>query len=328
MIIRNGWAVLEIPAVAEEDTVHRIGPRPQDVHHRRKGELLLPQRETQDDLDRLRRELGTVNYSAQYQQAPMPPGGAIIKRDWIRRYDRPPRYIDRKIISWDTASTTEPYSSYSVATVWAQVGLDSYLLRVLRDRLEFTDLQKRVVDLHRHEEADLTLIEKADVGRALAKNLRADNLLAPKLVQPRLEKEARLLRHAPRFENGQIVLPREAPWLGVYERELLGFPNSDFNDQVDSTTQALDELLRYRTVKRADTEDGMYGPTGRRTRASLTRRRPPARDPEPVVADLDEAPQPPIVRNVDAHYELTEREKPREPVAREWRRVSRLDLSR
>ncbi|MBM0205647.1 phage terminase large subunit [Micromonospora sp. STR1s_5] len=326
MIYQNGWTMLVIPAIAEEDTAHRIGPRPQDVHLRRKGDLLLPERETQEDLDRVRRELGTVNYSDQYQQAPMPPGGAIIKRDWIRRYDLAPRLIDRKIVSWDTASTLEPYSSYSVGTVWASVGLDYYLLSVVRERLEFPDLQRRVLELHRREGADLTIIEKTDIGRALVKNLRSDNLLAPKLVLPRMEKEARLLKHAPRFENGQILLPREAPWLGIYERELLAFPNSEFNDQVDSTTQALDELLRYRAVQRAETEDGMYGPTGRRTRACLTpSRRKPARNFENIHQEPDEPPLPPIVRKVAADYELTEREKPREQADRAWRRPSRLD---
>ena len=87
-------------------------------------------------------------------------------------------------------------------------------------------------------------------------------------------------------------------------------------------------MLRYRAVKRADTEDGLYGPSGRRTRASLTRKRPPAREPEAVAEDLDEPRLPPILRKVNAHYELTEREKPREQVARDWRRPSPRDLSR
>jgi hypothetical protein len=42
------------------------------------------------------------------------------------------------------------------------------------------------------------------------------------------------------LETGRVVLPREATWLSVYLDELLGFPNSDKDDQVDSTSQALD----------------------------------------------------------------------------------------
>lgn len=39
-----------------------------------------------------------------------------------------------------------------------------------------------------------------------------------------------------------MLLPREAPWLEDYIKELTGFPGTKFDDQVDSTTQALDYL--------------------------------------------------------------------------------------
>lgn len=44
------------------------------------------------------------------------------------------------------------------------------------------------------------------------------------------------------FENGLVYLPRNAPWLSEYERELTSFPGSKYDDQVDSTTQALDYM--------------------------------------------------------------------------------------
>lgn len=42
------------------------------------------------------------------------------------------------------------------------------------------------------------------------------------------------------FETGKVFLPREARWLATYLDELLGFPNRVHDDQVDSTSQALD----------------------------------------------------------------------------------------
>lgn len=44
------------------------------------------------------------------------------------------------------------------------------------------------------------------------------------------------------FQAGRVLLPRQAPWLKDYRAELLGFPGSKHDDQVDSTTQALDYL--------------------------------------------------------------------------------------
>ena len=55
-----------------------------------------------------------------------------------------------------------------------------------------------------------------------------------------IEKIARMQARSVMFETGRVFLPREAPWLSTYLDELLGFPNSRYDDQVDSTTQALD----------------------------------------------------------------------------------------
>jgi predicted phage terminase large subunit-like protein len=44
------------------------------------------------------------------------------------------------------------------------------------------------------------------------------------------------------FENGFVLLPRTADWLPDYVKEITSFPGSRYDDQVDSTTQALDYL--------------------------------------------------------------------------------------
>ena len=49
----------------------------------------------------------------------------------------------------------------------------------------------------------------------------------------------RLHVRTPWFEGGNVLLPKEAPWLADYRRELLAFPKTKFDDQVDATTQAL-----------------------------------------------------------------------------------------
>jgi hypothetical protein len=42
------------------------------------------------------------------------------------------------------------------------------------------------------------------------------------------------------IENGFVHLPEKAAWLAEYLHELVTFPNGRFDDQVDSTSQALD----------------------------------------------------------------------------------------
>ena len=50
------------------------------------------------------------------------------------------------------------------------------------------------------------------------------------------------------FENGRVLLPSRAPWLADYVTELTSFPGSRYDDQVDSTTQALDHLRLRRSM--------------------------------------------------------------------------------
>lgn len=52
-------------------------------------------------------------------------------------------------------------------------------------------------------------------------------------------KHMRVWRQTATMEQGKVHLPNEAPWLDDYLRELTGFPNLRYDDQVDSTTQAL-----------------------------------------------------------------------------------------
>jgi phage terminase large subunit-like protein len=42
-----------------------------------------------------------------------------------------------------------------------------------------------------------------------------------------------------KFESGAVFFPRHAPWLADYTAELFASPNARFDDQVDSTSQAL-----------------------------------------------------------------------------------------
>jgi predicted phage terminase large subunit-like protein len=43
-------------------------------------------------------------------------------------------------------------------------------------------------------------------------------------------------------------LPRSAPWLADYMRESTSFPGCKYDDQVDSTTQALEHLKTNRSL--------------------------------------------------------------------------------
>jgi predicted phage terminase large subunit-like protein len=241
---KEEWTVLSIPAIATEDCDYRIGPGPGEIHHRREGEVLHPTREPASWLEAAKRNLGTLNFSAQYQQNPLPADGNAIKRDWIKYVDELPDAFERKIVSWDTASTLGETNDYSVGTVWGAIGQDFYLLHVERGRWESPELRQRMIRVAEEHEVNATLIEDTELGRSMSQDLRRTRQLTPILEQARFDKMARLLAQASRFEAGQVHLPRQAPWLAVYLNELLAFPAGRHDDQVDSTSQALKYLTR------------------------------------------------------------------------------------
>lgn len=241
VLAKEEWEVVSLPAIATEAQTYQLSDDPEDVYVRPAGEVLHEEREPRDILEGIRRVQGSLLFSAQYQQNPIPADGNVIRRDWLRSYQTPPRF-DRVIVSWDTASTLEETSDWSVGTVWGAVGLDYYLIDLVRDRLESPDLRRKIIALSDKHEANATLIEDTELGRALAQDLRRSSELRPIMMRPRFDKQARLLAQSARFEAGQVFLPQEAPWLGDYIAELLAFPNGRHDDQVDSTSQALNYL--------------------------------------------------------------------------------------
>jgi hypothetical protein len=102
------WELLSLPAIAPFDECVPVWNG--QVHQRKAGEALSPEREPLDVLKALQLQLGSDAFSSQYQQMPIPPGGAMVKRHWIQRYSELPPTSERLVIlqSWDTASKGGP----------------------------------------------------------------------------------------------------------------------------------------------------------------------------------------------------------------------------
>lgn len=233
------WTVLSLPAIAEVDERVPIGPT--TFHHRRAGETLHPEHESLATLEKLRREVGSDVFAAQYQQQPVPPGGAMIKRAWLRYYDKAPArtYSTKVIQSWDTAAKDGAQNDWSVCTTWLVDDERYYLLDLTRGRFEYPRLRKAALALAQRFEPDEILIEDASTGTALAQELQDQGIYAVKLVHVEHDKKGRLYVQQAKFEAGRVLFPKGAPFLAELEAELLVFPQGKTDDQVDSISQAL-----------------------------------------------------------------------------------------
>src|SRR5688500_10204442 len=84
------WTILKLPAIAAAP--ERIAVLGGCFHTRMPAEFPSPRRDPRDVLEKYRLQLGSDIFAAQFQQEPMPPGGAMIKRRWVQRYSTlPPR---------------------------------------------------------------------------------------------------------------------------------------------------------------------------------------------------------------------------------------------
>jgi phage terminase large subunit-like protein len=72
-------------------------------------------------LEQIRRTFGEYKFAGQYQQAPSPQGGGMIKTAWFRRYapNERPEEFDRFVQSWDTANKATELNDFNVCTSWA-----------------------------------------------------------------------------------------------------------------------------------------------------------------------------------------------------------------
>lgn len=232
------WTVLNLPAIATEKQTVQIGN--DRSHVRQKGDLLHAEREDQAVLDELRTNFGGEAFEAQYQQQPVPPGGNMIKREWLSYYEHLPEVTSDATVfqSWDTASKTGLENDWSVGTTWLFYEGHYYLVDVCREKLNYPDLRDRMIQMASRYDPWVILVEDTGVGTGLLEELRNEGLDAVG-INPTQSKETRAHFQTPKFQSSRVLFPSSAPWLSGLEAELLAFPAGRHDDQVDSIIQAL-----------------------------------------------------------------------------------------
>jgi predicted phage terminase large subunit-like protein len=226
----ENWDVLSLPALAEHDESFR-----------REGEALWPERFPLEDLNRKRRLVGGAAWASLYQQRPASAEGAIFKRGWWRSYRELPQF-SQVVQSWDTAFKKGDESSFSVCTTWGMAQNGYFLLSVWRDRVEFPELRRMLIALAEQWKPTSILVEDRASGQSLLQELKSATTLPVLAVKVDSDKLSRAQAVTPLIEAGKVFLPESAPWLADYIDELATFPTGNYDDAVDSTTQALNYL--------------------------------------------------------------------------------------
>jgi predicted phage terminase large subunit-like protein len=245
---QGGWKLVRFPAIAEQDESYFIHtPFGFRRFHRRAGEALHPDREPLDVLGNIRETQGEYNFSGQYQQAPAPLGGGMIKYSWFRTYtaNELPAKFEIVLQSWDSAAKPTELADYTVCTTWGITNRHIYLLHVLRKRLDYPALKCAVREQAVAFRPTHILIEDKSSGTQLIQELISEGVHGVQRYEPAGDKVMRLHVVSSTIENGFVHLPEKADWLPEFIHELTTFPKAKYDDQADSSSQALDWIKHH-----------------------------------------------------------------------------------
>ena len=242
----NTWAHLSFPVIATEDSQIETAS---NTYHRNRGDALHPARESKEQLRKLKSQMGSFAFAAQYQQQPIKEENGIARL--VKRYDSIYNIKDLMIIqSWDTANKNTVSNDYSVCTTWGSDESHFYLLDVARGRWDFPRLKMEFLAMGKKWRPASILIEDKASGQQLLQESHAAQMCSVAAIRPKGDKMSRLMQIMPLLEAGRVFLPNSASWLVEFEDELNLFPSSRHDDQVDSMVQYLnwakDYYMQYR----------------------------------------------------------------------------------
>ena len=230
------WELLEFPAILPS------------------GGSLWPGFWPIEELEKVKMAIGLKKWNAQWQQQPTNDDGAVLKRNWWRRWkhDEPPEcsYV---IQTYDTAYSKKETADYSVISTWgvfvpsADSGPNLILLSVKRGRWDFPELKRVAKDEYRYWNPDNVLIEAKATGTPLQQELRKMGIpvtmYSPGGRKSGQDKISRANAVAPILESGMIWYPEQQDWAEEMVEECAAFPNGSHDDQVDAAIMA---WMRFR----------------------------------------------------------------------------------
>ena len=115
---------------------------------------------------------------------------------------------------------------------------------VLREKLKYPDLKRRVINHALRHSANSIIIEDKGSGMSLLQELQRGSTEIPYPIAftPETDKVTRMHAQSAKIEAGHVHLPQRAEWLEDFRVELLQFPKGRHDDQVDSLSQFLNWL--------------------------------------------------------------------------------------
>jgi len=226
------WEVIELPAIFDDETP------------------CWPEFWSLEDLSAVRASIPPSKWNAQYQQNPTGEENAIIPRDWWNKWEgKAVPQLQYVIQSYDTAFSKRETADFSAITTWGVFypiegeGPHLILLDSKKGRWDFPELKQLAFDQWKFWDPDTVIVEAKASGLPLTHELRNVGIPVVNFTPSKgNDKLTRVHSVSPLFEAGMVWAPDEA-FADELIEEVAAFPNGEYDDLVDSMTQA---LMRYR----------------------------------------------------------------------------------
>lgn len=247
-----------------------------------RGELAFPSRFPAWVVERDQKAMGSYAVAGQFQQAPAPRGGGIIKDEWWQQWGPDdPRGLkfppfDLVVAFYDGAYTTKEHNDPSALAVLGTF-MDNYpnpdpelrkmqslsgtpkvmLARCWAERLAINDAVRKLDETCRRYRVSLLLVENKANGISVVQELHrlfVEKPYSVVLVDPghrNADKVARTMSVVPLFEDEMVYCPN-TDWARAVRDEFIVFPRGSHDDQVDAVVGGLRWLRDNGMLKRTE----------------------------------------------------------------------------
>ncbi len=228
------WEIVNLPAIAEED----------DQMKRVPGEPLWPEMFDLKALEELKAEVGSKNWTAEFQQRPTSAEGEVFNRDWFTYGKFPHKEdISKCFQVWDTALTEKSEGDFSACATFFVTRDGLFLADMYRGHLGLPKLKDMMRQKYQQWNEVFRVsriyVENKASGLSVIQSLKKETHLPLVALEPMMtefgkDKTSRAQASAGYVEAGRVVFKEMAPWLPDFEQELLMFPRGRNDDMVDA----------------------------------------------------------------------------------------------
>lgn len=225
------------------------------------------------ELEIAKEEVGSFLYSQEYEAQFVEATGGLIKPEYfkfyddeiVRELDATGNFIDRRVLKYDKRRTYED-DTYKITTVDLAVSTkdtadytvictatitkdaDIFVEDIIRDRIEAPNLIPILQSVYNKYQPSFIGIEKTGYQLAMVQLARREGLPVKELRADR-DKVARAYPLSAKMEAGKIYFPRQKVWYANLERELLQFPASEHDDQVDALAYIVTQVANRKEYR-------------------------------------------------------------------------------